>query len=227
VLPCCVLVHCPACGLSFSPCCVGAASSPLVAPLAGGHRRRPCSRHSPLSPCCCIGGLRGLRAVGWRSSFWPERDVPHHRTSIPLGARPRLGLCLLGPPPCTRRGQAGALAGPGGCGWSLAERPGAVPASVQGGGFAPPPGRRDSLSPSPSLCSLSCGRARFCASVTSFPVLYGRACLCVTAQPPRLAVGLAIRVCSSSGGVCGTGRLHSCVGPWVPCRVVARASVPR
>ena len=139
VLPCCVLVHCPACGLSFSPCCVGAASSPLVAPLAGGHRRRPCSRHSPLSPCCCLGGLRGLRAVGWRSSFWPERDVPHHRTPIPLGARPRLGLCLLGLPPCTRRGQAGALAGPGGCGWSLAERPGAVPASVQGGGFAPPP----------------------------------------------------------------------------------------
>ena len=193
-------MHCPACGLSFSPCCVGAASSPLVAPLAGGHRRRPCGRHSPLSPCCCLGGLCGLRAVGWRSSFWPERDVPHHRTPIPLGARPRLGLCLLGPPPCARRGQAGALAGPGGRGRSLAERPGAVPESVQGGGFAPPPGRRDSLSPSPSLL---------------FPVVWPRALLCLGDKLscfvwPR--VPLCHRPASQAGG--GFGYMRVFIFRW-------------
>ena len=102
----------------------------------------------------------------------------------------------------------------------------------------PPPGRRDFLCPSPSLL---------------FPVLWPRMLLCFCAtlsyivwpcvplchRPASwLAVGLAIRVCVSSGDVCGTAadlmslgsllvsNLGAITRLWkVGCEVLARRSL--
>ena len=98
--------------------------------------------------------------------------------------------------------------------WSVWDWPAAFLRRSKGGVMPPPPVGGISCVHHPPCCSLSCGRACFCASVPRFPTLYGHVCRCVTAQPPGWR-WVWLYACVSLQAMCVGPLLTSCL--WDPC----------